>query len=272
MQQIAPMKHNPLHYLFFVVLVLSMSCSQTREDHSLSIEEYMKLGVPDPTRKWDLEDYKQANNTLVQLKWQRPFVLPVKGSKKSGLLFDHMISFEYLSFLRDTTLSLNAKAERISEFVRVYDYWEDVYSTPILKESPYQRERLALRVFHLRLMEEMLNLMHKINKSDDPADIALQYGHKFIVNNYLTSLKTSLEMQRNAPDFLKPELDQMADSIYASVIRNREWMNSGILNELNGSLRAVIDSTTSDYVRGKYEHLKLSGVDTDHMVSEKRAQ
>ena len=250
------------------VLILSSSCTQRSEDRSRSVDAYRQAGMPDPGRKWNLEDYTQAHNVLARLKWEYPYELPVKDSEKSGLLFNHMVSLEYLSFLQDSSLSLNAKAERISEFVRVYDYWTDAYATPMLRRSPYQREILEFRIFNLRLMEAMVNLMHQINQSDDPADAGLKYGHKYILGNYLTSIYADLKSQRSTPEFIKRDLERLADTIYASVMRNKEWMDSSTRNELNQSLNSVIDSTASDYIRNKYGKLQKTLMGTGKTASQ----
>ncbi|HLT71284.1 MAG TPA: hypothetical protein VKZ75_01470 [Cyclobacteriaceae bacterium] len=254
------MKTNLIKHVFLIVFLVtySFSCTERREDHSRSVEDYMTLGMPDPDSKWTMEDYKLAHNVLAKIKWEHPEELPVRDSEKSGALFEHMVSLEYLSFLQDTAMSLNAKAERISEFTRVYEYWIDVYTIPILQENPYQREIMDLQVFNLRLMEAMLNLAHKINKSEDPADVALQYGYESIRQNYLTSLSTGLKTQRRTSGLPDHEMEWMADSIYASISRNREWMDPGMRSELSQSLHSVIDSSKSDYIRNKYRTLEES--------------
>lgn len=246
---------NPV-FLIVVAVANGLSCSEERrEDHSRSVAAYMELGMPDPARQWTMEDYKQAHNVLAKIKWEYPQELPLRDSERSGALFKRMVSLEYLSFLQDTALSLNAKAERISEFTRVYDFWIDIYSIPILKENPYKGEILALQVFNVRLMEAMLKLAHQINKSEEPADVALQYGYNSIRDNYLTSLYTCWKTQRHASVSAARELDWVADSIYASISRNIEWMDSNTRSELERRLNVVIDSVSSDYVRKKYQAL-----------------
>jgi len=243
--------------LIFFVLSGMFSCTNSLPDESLSVDEYVRLGMPDPGKPWEMADYTQAYNVLAKIKWEKPHQLPAKDSKKSGLLFDHMMSLEYLSFLQDTS-SLNEKAARISEFMRVYDNWIDIYTVPIIKENRYHREILEIQIFNLRLMEAMVNLAHKINRSDDPADVALQVGYNSIKENYFASLDNNFKMQRNTSAFLKRDLDRMADSVYASVLRNKEWIDSSDVNELHRSLRLVIDSTSSDYIRSKYKNLEES--------------
>jgi hypothetical protein len=216
------------------------------------------MGMPDPARKWDMDDYTQAYNVLARIKWEQPLKLPAKGSNKSGLLFDHMVSLEYLSFLQDTTLSLNEMAERITGFTRVYDYWIDIYTNPTLKRNYYHREIIDIQLFNLRLTEAMVALAQKINRSDNPADIALRYGYDEIKENYLTCLSTDLKTQSYTSEFLDHDLDRMADSIYSSVMRNKDWMDSSDVSELRRSLRLVIDSTSSASIRKKYGSLESS--------------
>ena len=244
--------------LMFTTATVIFSCANQTADESLSIEEYVKLGMPDPEKNWTMEDYKQAYNVLAKRKWTNPLQLPAKDSKNSGSLFEHMVSLEYLSFLNDSTISLNEKAQRISEFTRVYEYWMDVYKVPTLPDNHYHREILDVQIFNLRLMEAMVNLAQKINASDDPADRALQYGYESIKNNYLTSLYADLRTQSKATQFLKQDLDRMSDTIYSSVMRNQQWMDSSEINALTRTLNVVIDSTSSDYVRSKYQRLAES--------------
>lgn len=254
------MRASFVKYVFPVVVILTggFSCTDRRDDNSLSVDDYVELGMPDIDRIWGMADYTQAYNVLSKIKWEQPIELPRKDSERSGSLFEHMVSLEYLSFLQDSTMSLNAKAERISEFTRVYDYWIDIYTIPILKRNHYHREIIDLQIFNLRVMEAMLNLAHKINKSDDPADVALQFGYNSIKENYLTCLHNDLKTQNRTSEFLKPDLDRMADSIYASVMRNKEWMDSSAVSELKRSLQFVMDSTSSDHIRNKYKTLERS--------------
>jgi len=269
------MKANFLKHFFLAACILTLSsCTDRREDHSLSVDAYMKQGMPDPGKKWDMTDYTEAHNVLAKIKWERPFELPAKDSEKSGLLFEHMISLDNFTFLQDSTMSLNVKAERISEFMRVYDYWIDVYTNPTLKRNYYDREIIDIQIFNLRLTEAMLNLAHKINRSDDPADIALQYGYRSIKGNYLTCLNNDLKTQSHTSEFADQDLERMADSVFNSVMRNKEWMDSSEVSELKVSLHLVMDSTASDYIRSKYKRLEefLSEGDVSYLKSQYRTK
>lgn len=240
----------------FFILTGSLSCTDQREDNSLPVHAYVELGMPDPEKKWDMADYTEAHNVLAKIKWAQPLKLPAKESEKSGALFNHMVSLEGLSFLQDSAISLNEKAQRISEFTRVYDYWMDVYTNPTLKGNYYNREIVDVQLFNLSLTEAMLTLAHEINRSDDPADIALRYGYESIKGNYLGCISNDLRTQSYTSEFSEEDLRRMADSIFNSVVRNRGWMDSTAVSELRRSLRLVMDSTSSDYIKDKYRSLE----------------
>ena len=244
-------------YVILFIAIGVLSCTNESEDRSLTVDEYIKSGLPDPRKKWNITDYSEARNVLTKMKWLKPFDLPVKGSEKSGAVFDHMLSYDYLSFLKDSTILLNEKAGRISEFRRVSDFWMDVYSNPTIPVDYYQRERLHIRMFNLKVAEAMLNVAREINRSDDPADIALQYGYQGIKRNYLASLDSTLKAH-HAPKFPGGDLDTIADSIFNSVMRNKKWMDTSEVRELKQSLNLVIERTSSEYVREKYRTLERS--------------
>jgi hypothetical protein len=252
------MKERLVKHTFPIVLILVFiaSCADKKADNSLTIEAYKDLGMPDPSKNWDMDDYTQARNVLTRMKWERPTELPVNDSKKSGILFEHMLSMDYLSFLRDSTITRSEKARRITEFGRVYDYWIDVYTIPTLPGNYYNREIIDIRLFNLRLTEAALNLAHEINRSDDPADIALQYGYPSINRAYLECLNTYLQPPNYASEFEGPDMERMVDSIHQSMMRNKEWMDTSTVNQLKHSVRSVMDSTSSGQLRDKYERLE----------------
>ena len=216
----------------------------------------MKLGMPNPNDKWDMTDYVQARNVLTRLKWESPLHLPVKGSTKSGLLFERMLSLDYLSFLTDSTLTRSEKAQRISEFAVVYDYWGDVYTVPNLKQNPYGRELVDIRIFNLNVAEAAFNLAREIQESDDAADVALQYGYPFVKRSYFQCLNKYLQPPSYTLPLADTDMEIMLDSIHQSVMRNKAWMDSSTISELKHALRLATDSTSSGELKDKYRRLE----------------
>jgi hypothetical protein len=243
-------------FLIVVILACSFSCGIKKADNSLTIDAYRALGIPDPGKKWDMADYTQARNVLAKLKWESPLQLPVKDSKKSGLMFEHMLSLDYLQFLQDSVITRNEKAQRISEFGVVYDYWIDVYTNPTIQRSYYSPEIVDIRIFNLRLAEAAFNLANEINKSNDPHDIALRYGYGSIKRAYLECLNNYLQPEVYGWAFAEQDIERMVDSIHQSIMRNKEWIDSSAVTELKYSLRSAMDSTSSTRTRDKYKRLE----------------
>ena len=252
MKEIFP-KHT---FLSVFIVVCSFSCADQKVDNSLTVDAYKALGMPDPLKTWDMTDYTQAHNVLAKLKWERPLQLPLKDSEKSGSLFEHMLSLDYLSFLQDSTITRSEKAYRVSEFGRVFDYWIDVYTNPTLKQNYYNREIINIRIFNLSLTEAAVNLAHEISRSNDPSDVALQYGYPSIKRAYLECVNNYLQPLSYESGVADEDMERLVDSIHNSVTRNREWLDSGAVSDLKHSLRSVIDSTSSNRVRDKYKRLE----------------
>ena len=104
------------------------------------------MGVPDPERIWDDEDFSRALLTLSEIKWEKPFELPVKDSKKSGLLFNRMISHDNMKFMQDDKLRLAEKGYELLIYLRVYENLSDLYTDPRFTKQYYHRELIAINI------------------------------------------------------------------------------------------------------------------------------
>jgi len=245
-----------MRYTIFLLLgtfIIDVSCSRNaNRDFSLSLKKYRNMGIADPSKVWTAEDIRIAIDVLSGIKWSKPYTLPRKGSKKSGVLFDRMISLENMTFLQDDTLKLHDKAYLSLEFLELYDKWKDVYTHPIWEKQYYHRELVDINISEVRLTEIMVELTVKIMASNDPVDVMLQSGVPNVKSNYVASLINALDLQDHTSQFQKNDLELIADSLSSSIMRNREWMDSVSKNMIKKSINIVLDSTSSDYVKEKY--------------------
>jgi len=244
-------------YLVLVILVICTSCKkESNWDQSLSIEEYKDMGMPDPNRVWDTEELTTAINVLSGIKWSKPYILPRKNSEKSGELFKRMISLDNMFFGKGDSLQLHEKAILSSEFLQIFGRWQDVYTHPMLKKQYYHTELVDISINEVRITEMMVELQKEIMASDDPLDVMLQPGAPGIRSNYISSLKNALNIQSYASHFLDEDLALLTDSLSASMVRNRSWMDSLSVEELKSYINIVLDSTSSQYVQARYGILK----------------
>jgi len=246
-------------FLIFVTVIINVSCNRgSNRDYSLSLKKYREMGIPNPNKVWNLEEIGIAINVFSGIKWSKPYILPRKGSKKSGALFERMISLENMTFLQDDTLQLHDKAYLSLEFLQLFDKWSEVYTNPIWKKQYYHRELAEININEVRLTEIMVELTKDVMASKDPVVMMLQAGVPQIKLNYVSSLVNALNLQSHSSQFLNKDLELIADSLSSSIMRNNEWMDSLSKVKIKKSIDIVLDSTSSDYVKEKY--LDITGI------------
>ena len=242
--------------IFTGCLLIFNSCNRSsRSDSSLRLEGYRKLNIPDPNRIWTFKDIATTYSVLISLKFEHPFELPVKESKKSGMLFNRMISLENLDFLNNDSIPLYEKAHRIKGYLKVIDDWIDLYTNIRMRNQYYHRELIAIHIFGLNVTQKMLDLANKIKASDDPGDIAMKSGDQSIRKMYIDYLLVTLEIQKDMSPYMKEDMERMGDLVSASVIKNKDWMDSANKSKIIEELQLVIDRTSIGYIRDKYESL-----------------
>ncbi len=238
----------------FVTFYL-ISCNEREKDYSLSLDEYAKMGMPSVDKAWDSEDFLYANDVLSKMKWGNPGGLPKKDSKKSGALFTKLISLENLTFLKVDTLALNEKALLLMNYLQIYENWRYIYTDVRLKVQYHHRELIDIQLFGLSIIELMLDYADKIQKSDDPVDIYMRTGDQSIRKMYIDYLLVTLEIQKDMSPYMKEDMERMGDSVSASVLKNKDWMDSSNKSKIIEELQIVIDSDSIGYVRDRYESL-----------------
>ena len=244
-------------YCFSLLFLISTTCTQKvkEPDNSLTIEEYMALGVTDPNNAWNLDDYARTFSVLFRLKQNEPLSLPKKESEKSGLLYSRMTNLENLSFLNNDSLPLSNKAHQIKEFLNVYYNLSDVYTNILLKEPYYHRELMGINLFGLSISHKMVDLAKKINRSEEQSDIVMQSGYESIVGLYTNFLSNLLQSQSDLSMYSQQDLELLSDSLTSSIGNHWQDIDSGNQNNILVTARAIADTTQIPHVQQNYTHL-----------------
>ena len=241
---------------FILILILSISLSACKQadytDHSLGLDEYLELGMPDHNRVWGLEDYSTAFYVLNTLKFERPYTLPNRESERSGMLFSRMINIENLAFLQDDTLPLWAKADMIKWFVNTLMELKVVYTIVGKERQYYARELMDIDIFRVSVSHKMLELGQLINESHDPSDVAMKADYPHIQNMYVGILSELLTEQQKISQYPTETLELLSDSISASVRMNMGWFDKKASDMVSQGMRNVIEITPSRKIRSEY--------------------
>ncbi len=244
---------NTILPLLLIIFFFIGSCHRAqRKDRSLSLEEYKKLGIPDPGKTWSYMDYQKALAGLTQLKLKKRYALPVKDSQRSGVLFNRLVNLENMSFIKNDTLFLYQKAQMAKMYLEIQRELTDLYTDIRTSKQYYNRELIDIYIFGLGILQKMLHLADLINKSNNPMDVNMQTGFHAIQTLYVSHVIWMLNQQKNKSVYLNDDLEIMADSIVTSVLKNKYRMDTTFTNEMKRALQAAIDSASSDNVKRKY--------------------
>ena len=237
-----------------VLLVCIVSCNK-RSDYSYQLEKYSELGMPDFSRAWKISEFGDVIGTLRDIQNNEPFSLPRKGSRKSGKLFEHMVSMDNLSFLNIDTLPLYEKAYRIQSFLHIQSEYIDIYTDMRHREQYYNKELIDFYIYGISITQKMLDLAYKINESDAPGDVGMQSGFDAIQYIHVTMLSDALDKQKNTSLYNTEDLETLGDSIALSLRRNMTWFDSTAVEQIKQNMSVVIDSSSSDKIRNEYRDI-----------------
>jgi hypothetical protein len=241
--------------LFFLIIVILVSgaCKRlTHKDHSLTVKEYCKLGMPDPGKPWSLKNYYNSHITLGTLKIYNPESLPRKYSRKSSAVFSSIVNKNILSLFDDPKLQFTAQAMEIQQFARLqneligmYGYMED--------SSKYYNEELPdIYIFTLCVQDKKLELARKIMNSKELRDINFQSGLPSVVNNYLRVLKIMLTEQVKSKVYPIKELENISAEISRSLMQNNEFFTPDDRQILKSEIQNIIDNAPSEIIKNNY--------------------
>ncbi len=249
------MKINFFILLAFTIFITFSSCKKTPKDLSFTMEEMKKMGMPDCNKIWTRGDFEKGFSVLHKIKNSKPFSLPIKGSKKSGEVFDQLISRENMSFVKNDTIPMSLRARGIIQFYGTYEDIADLYKNILLKKQYYTSELIAIYIFGLDVTQDMIDLGQKINKSEDIEDIELQPGFKMIVDLYINLLLNNLDNSKQISKYKADDIELLSDKIYWSLNKNIDLFDDTTKEIIQEKMQTVIDSTSSQTIKEKFDSL-----------------
>ena len=235
------------------VILLNGSCNNSsKHDLSLTVKEYQKVGMPDPSKTWKNYDYVNANISLSSLHSTNPFCLPRKDSKKSGALFSRFVNIENLTFLEDTTISLRDRALLVQHFQQLHNQLSNLYNNELKGKPYYNRELIDLHIFRLLVNDKMLELAGKIMNSKEESDLTMQSGLNRVQYNYLKLIDMLLQVQMKSKDYTGNDLNRLSTEVSRSLTLNQIWMEPNEKRKIIVQIQDILKKSSSAAVKKNY--------------------
>jgi hypothetical protein len=245
------LKHSVI--ILILTMIINYSCKESiKEDHSLTIEEYQKLGMPDHNKNWINDDYIMANITLSSLKITDPMAFPRKKSKKSNAIFMRLVNKDNLSFTEDQNIPVRNRAFLVQHYPRFQYELTQLYTDTANVEQYYNEELIETYIFGLNIHGKMLDLAGIIMNSEREEEKSIHSGLTTVVFNYLKTLSNIMEEQVKSNIYVSEDLDRLSLEVSGSLKKNLEWILPTDRYKLAENVQKVIDDAPSDYIKENY--------------------
>jgi hypothetical protein len=247
--------------LFFGSYLFLFSCTgdkkndEQTKDQSHDLRWYKQFGLPDPEPDWSINEYAYAVQLLSGLETKYPHSLPRLHSKKSGTIFEKLMSDKNFSFLNDT-LSLREKARTLLRFSNIYDELADLYYMPREETQYYNRELVEIYLFGLKLSQHMLDVGRQIELAPNPSLDEFKAGLFQVRDSYIVLTEKIIRLTGETNAYAEKDLVKLAGSISASIRKNLFWMNPSQKDIILDALNKVISETPSSSIRKTYNEIR----------------
>ena len=178
-------------------------------DHSLTSNDYIKLGVPAADRTWGGPDMARAAKALTALAEKHPEQLPRYNSKRSGDLFNRITSAQNLEICRDKSLAVGLRFQDALQILGASGNLLNVYLKSFLDKKTADSEVLEIMGSVLRASVAVMDVTDEFTRTLDKTDPTyktrmdgLQKMKKGLANVVAGSIQTLTER----PGYRKSEL------------------------------------------------------------------
>lgn len=211
--------------------------------------------MPDYSKIWSYDDYRNACDILGDIKATNPLSLPKKSSDRSGMYFDRIINPDNLDFVQDESLSLQQKAYKIQSYTHIQEFLIKIYTDLDSTEQYYHRELIDLYIFSISIAQNMLDIGYQINESVDENDMVMQSGFPGIQSRYINTVSFILEIQERDSLFEPEDLERLSDFLSSSILLNKDWMEGSAIEDVKQQVQKLIVNSSSEYVIKQYNNL-----------------
>ena len=227
-----------------LVILVSGSCKNiSRKDLSLTVKEYEAKGMPDINTPWPEDKLMKAHVALAGVRTKNFQQLPRRDSRKSGAVFNRILSKENLSFLDDPSKSLYDKAFEIQSIGPFINEIGRMYTDNFKQEQYYSEELIDIYVFEMYVRKRMLDLAVQIMDSRDPQVIPMQSGRTAIVRGYVNLIGFLIRQQDKTKSFSARQLKRLGSEVANSVKENMKYLDAENKKEISAEINQLAEKS-----------------------------
>ncbi len=241
----------------FLFCLFILHAGNSVPDQSLTLKEYEKRGVPAVTKNaWSLNEFSTAINKLEELKSENPALLPLKGSKKSGALFEKLLSREIIKVLGDTTRSYADRVNSVMPYISSVSRLLNLYFDPGQAKQLHSKEVLNIMDFYMDLMSAVMGVTYMVIaspnsgiKSNEGLEQA-RAGYNLFSHGLVATMGSESAYEKEDLIFFSKKLKLFLEKSWP-------WYDEKTRTELKANINSIIAKTSISQVRDNLKGMKL---------------
>jgi hypothetical protein len=246
------MKYMRIAILIFFFLVNSIGCSsQSINDESFTVNQYEKLGMPNPEKIWQSIDYDKCIVILTDVKKENSQSLPQLNSKKSSILFRRLISPENLLFINDSTIDLQKRAIQLQFITTNFSKLLLLYNQNDNAKQYYSNEVAELIIFGFKITEETFSLMNDVLKNVTVLNEEMKSGIQQLKDGYRKTIIGTLYELERSNQYHVEDLEKLSIALHKNIMTNLKWIDPNVRLEIKEQINKITQKKYSPIVNDK---------------------
>ncbi len=251
-------------------------------DRSLTVADYIRIGIPEPDRTWTAAEYRRCRDVLYGLDRTNRAAMPRLGSTRSGPVFARLINPTNTLPLTERVLPGRERVRFFSDLANVYTAFLDLYDPsiePTLHHESIELNHTYLRMLRsaveldnlplppargetnrtiLRVSEISRTLVEDIRGSHISKSVVPR-GDRYSVLGGFCAKSVHQVLPWLADPARLPESERVAGAVYLRQDVPVLWKHvpTAAQQDLLGVLEVVLQQTTNEKVRGELELLRI---------------
>ena len=235
--------------LIFFFLVNCIGCSsQTMKDESFTVNQYEKLGMPNPEKIWQNSDYDKCLVILSDVKKENSESLPQLNSQKSSILFRRIISPENLLFINDSSIDLQKRSIQLQYITTNYGKLLLLYYQNDNAKLFYSNEVTELIIFGFKITQETFSLMNDVLKNVTILNEEMKSGIQQIKDGYQkTIIGTLYELDRSTK-YQVEDLEKLSTALRQNIMTHIKWIDPKVRLKIKEQIMKITQKEYSPIV------------------------
>lgn len=235
------------------------SDSSPPADKLLTLDDYIKAGVPSHDRTWSGDDMRRAADALTKIAKSNAANLPRYAETRSGALFARLVADDNLDLFRNRSIPIDQRLPNASQLMRSTNQILKVYLAASTRQAIGGSELVELMGAQLRISSVLFKMVSEMLPTLDKKDASYQVrmnglkqmkdGVASVVFGCLQTLTESHSYQPSELKRLVGYLQETSPQIVAELsaanssevaVRVRELANDDKMTHLRPELKSLL--------------------------------